>query len=78
MTTKEGELVDVYIVDSGLLTCAVVGREASVDLCNRIERLDPWRGIPFTKHRPMSYSEALRTMQELCVKNTLDAVKREA
>ena len=78
MDTNEESLVDVYIIDSGLLTCAVIGREASVDLCKRIERLDPWRGIPFTKHRPMSAADALRTMQELCVKNTLDAVKRES
>jgi hypothetical protein len=34
--------------------------------------------IPFVQRRTMSHTEALRTMQEIAVKNTLEAVKRES
>lgn len=74
--TTEGT-IDVYLVSSGLLECAVIGSEASRMLCERIERLDPWRGIPFVKRVSMTHTEALRAMQELGVKNALDTVKRE-
>lgn len=76
-TTTE-DTVDVYIVSSGLLDCAVIGKEASRSLCKRLEMLDPWRSIPFVKHVPMTHTEALRAFQEINVKHTLDAVKREA
>jgi hypothetical protein len=76
VTTED--TIDVYVVSSGLLECAVVGEEASRWLCKRMEMLDPWRGIPFVQRRTMSHTEALRTMQEISVKNTLEAVKRES
>jgi hypothetical protein len=76
--TKEETNVDLFVVSSGLLECAVVGEEASRSLCKRIELLDPWRGIPFVKQLSVSHTEALRTMQEIAVKSTLDAVKRES
>lgn len=72
------ETVDVYIVSSGLLECAVIGSEASRSLCKRMEMLDPWRGVPFTKRVSMTHTEALRTLQEINVKQALDTVKRES
>jgi len=76
VTTED--TIDVYVVSSGLLECAVVGEDASRWLCKRMEMLDPWRGIPFVQRRTMSHTEALKTMQEIAVKNTLEAVKRES
>jgi|TARA_B100000073_G_C23693155_1_gene557260 hypothetical protein len=78
MNTTEEATIDVYIVSSGLLDCAVVGEEACRTLCKRFEMLDPWRGIPFTKRVPMTHTEALRTMQEINVKQALETVKRES
>jgi len=73
----DSDTVYLFVVVSGDIRATVIGREASRNLCKRIESLDPYGGIPFVYHHSMSPSEALEYMQGVSVEQAMLAVERE-